>query len=168
MRIQWTPIARTSMQRGTTSSSSASFDAHIGDASKLSIARMITSCLTDYSKTIQSSSAFIQHLKSPAHRNEKLQCINCLRYFATATALTQHCESQGSRCKVRQTSEYDGVVDSITGGTAITAGRHIDDTIRYAVNPSITVTGVVDSHRALMEEKNRRKNTFWDKNTPRW
>lgn len=120
------------------------------------------------SKTIQSSSAFIQHLKSPAHRNEKLQCINCLRYFATATALTQHCESQGVRCKVRQTSEYDGVVDSVTGGTAITAGRHIDDTIRYAVNPSITVTGVVDTHRALMEEKNRVKNTFWDKKTPRW
>jgi hypothetical protein len=126
------------------------------------------SCLTSYSKTVQSSSAFVQHLKSPAHRNEKLQCINCLRYFATATALTQHCESQGVRCKVRQTSEYDGVVDGITGGTAVTAGRHIDDTIKYAVNPTFTVASVVEAHRARMEEKNKKAKGFWDNNTPRW
>ena len=128
--------------------------------------------LTLYSKTHQSKSAFIQHLKSPAHRNEKLQCINCLRYFATATALTQHCESQGVRCKVRQTSEYDGVVDGITGGTAITAGRHVDDTIRYALNPeilpSLSATGVIEAHKARLADKEKKKNEFWNDKTARW
>ncbi|KAH8745641.1 hypothetical protein F5882DRAFT_108298 [Hyaloscypha sp. PMI_1271] len=123
-------------------------------------------------KSIEHKGAFIQHLKSPAHRNEKLQCINCLRYFATATALTQHCESQGVRCKVRQTSEYDGVIDGITGGTAITAGRHVDDTIKYAINPEIlptlTTASVVEAHRARLEEKNKKRQHFWDDRTAKW
>jgi hypothetical protein len=130
--------------------------------------------LTSRSKSSPTESAFIQHLKSPAHRNEKLQCINCLRYFATATALTQHCEAQGIRCKVRETSGYDGFVDGITGGTAVTAGRHVDDTIKYAVNPALLaatttgIAGVIKAHKAAATEKEKRFNNYWDTAKPRW
>jgi hypothetical protein len=125
-----------------------------------------------YSKTIEHKDAFAKHLKSTAHSNDELQCINCFRHFATATALTQHCQSQGIPCKILQTSDYDGAVDGITAGTAITFGRHVDDTIKYAVNPeilpSLNSTGVVNSHKVVLVEKERRKGEFWNDRTARW
>ncbi|KAI1007059.1 hypothetical protein K3495_g1160 [Podosphaera aphanis] len=83
-------------------------------------------------KTTENKNAFIAHLKSTAHRNDGLQCHSCLRYFATATALTQHCESEGVRCKVREQGNYRQVIDIITSGVATLAGRLEDDTIAYA------------------------------------
>ncbi len=115
-----------------------------------------------------SETAFIQHLKSPAHRNEKLSCTGCLRYFATATALTQHSESQGVRCKVRETDNYGGVVDEVTGGTARTAGRLDDDTIKYEVAEGLVPNDMIAAHRAAHEAKNRKFNNYWEANKPKW
>ena len=125
------------------------------------------------SKSVATKPAFIQHLKSPTHRNEKLQCMNCLRYFATATALTQHSESQGVRCTVRHTSGFDAVIDNITGGTAQTAGRHKDDTVKYVVNPALRAAlggaqGVIDAHKAAVIAKEERFKNHWDARTPKW
>jgi hypothetical protein len=99
--------------------------------------------------------------------------MSCLRYFSTATALTQHIESQGVRCKVRNTEGFDGVVDGVTGGTAVTAGRHTDDTIKYAVNPALLQTtfgaqGVIAAHKAAAIEKDKKFNNFWKTQTPKW
>lgn len=98
--------------------------------------------------------------------------MSCLRYFSTATALTQHIESQGVRCKVRNTEGFDGVVDGVTGGTAVTAGRHKDDTIKYAVNPllqaALGAQGVIQAHKAAINEKDKKFNNFWDTATPKW
>lgn len=112
--------------------------------------------------------AFTQHLKSPAHRNEKLQCNRCLRYFATATALTQHSESQGVRCTVRNDANYGGIVDVITGGTATTAGRHDDHTIKYALNahldPTMGAAGIAEANKRQADEIAKGKEDYWTKN----
>jgi len=104
---------------------------------------------------------FIAHLKSPAHREEKLQCNNCLRYFLSATALTQHCEAQGTRCKVRETDGYGGLVDEVTGGTARTEGRHVDNTVRYAVNGNFGANTVVAAHKAAAEARTKKFDDYW-------
>lgn len=96
-----------------------------------------------------------------------------LRYFGTATALTQHSESQGVRCKVRETVQYDAIVDGITGGTAVLAGYHADNTIKYGINPALlpTASGAqsfVDAHKARADAKAKKREEFWKKNNPTW
>lgn len=118
---------------------------------------------------MQSQSAFLQHLKSPAHRNEKLQCTKCLRYYATATALTQHMESQGVRCNVRETNTYNTVVDEVTGGVAALFGKHEDDTVKYKVNETLaSASGIVTANKAAHEAQNQRTLHHWDRNMPKW
>ncbi|KAF8853282.1 hypothetical protein BDZ45DRAFT_748694 [Acephala macrosclerotiorum] len=121
-------------------------------------------------KGIKNPSAFIQHLKSPAHRNENLQCTKCLRYYATATALTQHMESQGVRCKVRLDGDYSGVVDEVTGGVALAKGRLMDKTVKYVVNEGILdpAGGVVATNKAAVAGKNSDFNNVWDTHEKRW
>ena len=106
-------------------------------------------------KRHQSERAFLSHLRSPAHRDERLQCHICLNYFKTATALTQHCESQGIRCNVRNTARYDVAVEGMTSGTATVDGRHADDTVKYAINTDLftksnltPVEALIAKHRA--------------------
>jgi hypothetical protein len=98
--------------------------------------------------------------------------MSCLRYFSTATALTQHIESQGVRCKVRNTEGFNGVVDGVTGGTAVTTGRHIDDTIKYTVNPCLRnlfgAQGAIEAHKAAATEKDEKFNKYWETQTPTW
>ncbi|CZR67654.1 uncharacterized protein PAC_17553 [Phialocephala subalpina] len=115
-------------------------------------------------KGIGNLPAFLQHLKSPAHRNENLQCTKCLRYYATATALTQHMESQGVRCKVRNDGNYAGVVDEVTGGVALAKGRLLDKTVKYVVNEGILnpTGGVVTANKAAVQGKNSTFNNYWD------
>lgn len=117
------------------------------------------------------SNTFLQHLASPAHRNEKLQCNNCLRHYATATALTQHSESQGVRCKVRQTDNYGGIVDSITGGTAVVAGKHEDDTMKYALAEGMKgniADQIIEANRAEAKAREEARQGYWNKRTPKW
>jgi hypothetical protein len=119
--------------------------------------------------------AFIQHLKSPTHRSEKLQCNKCLRYFSTATALTQHSESQGVRCKVREADNYAGIVDSITGGTATTSGLHVDNTIKYCLRPELESLNpthgagvIIDANRRQGQAIDTAKKQYWTKHRPNW
>jgi len=75
----------------------------------------------------------LSHLKSPLHSGEQMLCPGCLRYFPGATALTQHVESQASRCKVRESDQYRTFVDQLTAGLTDVDGRHNDNTVRYIV-----------------------------------
>ncbi|RKF65891.1 putative c2h2 finger domain-containing protein [Erysiphe neolycopersici] len=88
-------------------------------------------------KTIKSKTGFIQHLNSQAHRNEELKCVNCLKHFATATALTQHCDSQSLRCRIRESDSYDQMVDIMTSGFATVIGRLPDNTVKYSTNVNV-------------------------------
>jgi hypothetical protein len=104
--------------------------------------------------------------------NQKLQCIHCLRYYESATALTQHAEAQGVRCKVRERDDYGGYVDDITAKSAAVAGKHDDDTVKYIVNSLIdtntAVKKVIDSNVALHKANDQAKATYWDTNKPKW
>ncbi|KAI9052130.1 hypothetical protein LZ554_003492 [Drepanopeziza brunnea f. sp. 'monogermtubi'] len=129
-------------------------------------------------KSHASRFAFIAHLKSPAHRSERLQCTKCLRYYDTATALTQHYESQGVRCTVRETDGYDNVLLGATAENVLTQGRMADDTIKYIINPQAPlltgaaagggVAGVAAAFRAAERVRNNQKDEFWTNNTPKW
>ncbi|CAD6505687.1 BgTH12-01177 [Blumeria graminis f. sp. triticale] len=86
-------------------------------------------------KSFEAKSSFIQHMRSPAHIDENLQCESCLRFFATATALTQHCEANTNRCMIQSSPNYLQFVDMITSGVARPAGRLEDKTIAYSTMP---------------------------------
>jgi hypothetical protein len=103
---------------------------------------------------------------------ERLKCVNCLRFFDSATALTQHAESQGVRCKIRDTDQYGTYVDEITASTAATAGRHADLTVKYVVNDfkpdSSAPQRVVDSNAAVLKAAEKAKAEYWTLNEPKW
>ncbi|KAI9649218.1 hypothetical protein NHQ30_001786 [Ciborinia camelliae] len=104
-------------------------------------------------KSSDTESGFIQHLLSAAHAgNNRLTCPNCYRSFGTYTALTQHCESQGVRCKIREADNYGRIVDDITASVADVGGRHEDETVKYTVNKE--GWGDIEA-RAFMERKHR-------------
>ena len=117
---------------------------------------------------MESRSAFIRHLESPVHQNQSLQCHGCLRYFFTATALTQHSEAQGDRCKVRLTDGFDAEVDRITAGTIATAGRLSDNSIRYVAKVGQAPVGLAEAHRAAGVAREEKRKNYWTKNTPNW
>ena len=72
-------------------------------------------------------------MRSPLHSKDQMQCPSCLRLFPGVTALTQHVESQGTRCKVRDSDQYRIFVDQLTAGLTDVDGRHNDNTVRYVV-----------------------------------
>ncbi len=78
--------------------------------------------------------ALIAHLKSPVHTAPKLTCPYCLGHFGGTTALTNHVESQGSKCRMNETVHYRTFIDQLTAGIVDVQGHHRDTTVRYVVN----------------------------------
>ncbi|KAL2075084.1 hypothetical protein VTL71DRAFT_26 [Oculimacula yallundae] len=119
------------------------------------------------SKTQQ---AFVNHLNSPTHSDEKFQCLRCYRYYSSATALAQHAESQGVRCNIRETDDFGLVVRGITADTATTNGRLQDNTVRYEINPDAVLhrTQMADNLRAAHKAKEDENLNYWRNNTPTW
>ncbi|ESZ96375.1 hypothetical protein SBOR_3207 [Sclerotinia borealis F-4128] len=118
-------------------------------------------------KSSDTESGFVQHLLSVAHAgNNRLICPNCYRAFGTYTALTQHCESQGVRCKIREADNYGRVVDDITASVADVVGRHEDETVKYTVNKEgwgdIEAKAFMARKRREMEEKkSKNRANYW-------
>ncbi|RFU30768.1 hypothetical protein B7463_g5589, partial [Scytalidium lignicola] len=120
-------------------------------------------------KVLATKSAFIQHLRSAAHMNEKLRCPNCLDYFASSTALTQHCESQGVRCRIREAGNYNSTVDEITIGMGKVAGLHVDNTVKYAVNDeAFKPKAINEANKAANDAREAEFNSYWKIHTPNW
>lgn len=104
-------------------------------------------------KLFKSAQAISGHLGSDAHKRPlmNLQCPHCLKYFKSTAALTQHAESQGRRCVIRDTSEYRPFVDQLTGGIADLQGVYDDMTNRYVVTDvAIRRYGDEDSQERAM------------------
>lgn len=98
-------------------------------------------------------------------------CNSCNRYFADATALTQHSEAQGVRCLVRDTDQFDAEVQKITGGVAAVAGTLEDETIRYAVSSDLLdhgATAITEANRAESAAIAARRNDYWNRHVPEW
>jgi hypothetical protein len=91
-------------------------------------------------KNLTPATAFIQHLKSPIHMElQKVNCPHCLRPFPSATALTQHIESQAIRCSARKLDYVDILVEDITQ-VVTTDGLYPDETVKYVNIPNLTGT----------------------------
>lgn len=126
-------------------------------------------------KSFDNESKFKAHLSSPKHLEDaqRLKCPHCLRYYDSATALTQHAESQGTRCKIRLQQEYDYYIDEITASTAVVAGLHSDDTIKYAVNENLAQGGSLSQRVGQANAKFLRagedtKAAYWKEHSVNW
>ncbi|RDL32024.1 uncharacterized protein BP5553_09426 [Venustampulla echinocandica] len=123
-------------------------------------------------KSFVKKGQFTQHVSTHANPKENLQCRHCLRWFASATALTQHSESQAVRCNIRERNDFNARVDEFTAGTAAPVGRHEDNTIRYAVNnlrPDASgAANIVAAHKAALQASDEDTAEYWEKQRPEW
>lgn len=119
------------------------------------------------------------HLASDVHRRPltKLQCPHCLRYFSSITALTQHSESEGRKCEIRNTNEFRHFLDHLTAGLADVEGKHEDDTNKYIVSASAQDKYGGDEmerrmRKALEQQESKQKEdkagNFYDDKTIHW
>ena len=106
-------------------------------------------------------------MRSATHAKEKLSCRHCFNSFASAAALTQHSEAQGTNCTVRKNDNFSIVTDEITAGVAATAGKFKDNTVRYVVNNTNT-TDMKASHAAANKKQDESDATHWERNKPTW
>ncbi|KAH8599995.1 hypothetical protein B0O99DRAFT_590414 [Bisporella sp. PMI_857] len=116
-------------------------------------------------KSFSSPNGFVQHLNSPIHMSDmkKNQCVKCLKYFMSSTALVQHVESQSTRCDIRQASHFDNYIDRLTAHTVALEGKHEDDTNRYRVqNFGINAADKVAALNAQIHiEAAENRTNFW-------
>ena len=67
---------------------------------------------------------------------------------------------------------YDGYVDDLTAKTAVVAGKHGDDTVKYVINPLVDPSSAakmaLDFNIARHKAQEQSKASFWESNTPKW
>ncbi|KAF9775479.1 hypothetical protein IL306_006396 [Fusarium sp. DS 682] len=88
-------------------------------------------------KTFKKAQGLKAHLKSEAHSNTKYRCPYCLNTFGSLTAITQHVESNSSKCKIRNTEQFNAFFDQLLGGLVnVERERNEDGTLRYEMSKS--------------------------------
>ncbi|KAF7552021.1 hypothetical protein G7046_g7555 [Stylonectria norvegica] len=112
------------------------------------------SCPKDYcTKVFKNANGIIGHLKSPAHSGEKYTCPVCLRNFTALSAITQHVESNGTFCKIRETDDYDPYLNQLTAGLVDIDIENLNDdgTLKYRTTEN--------ARELIMEAKSRTSMT---------
>ncbi|CAK7210950.1 hypothetical protein SBRCBS47491_000952 [Sporothrix bragantina] len=88
-------------------------------------------------KNFKTAGSLIGHLRNEdVHSTLRVQCPSCFRFFTSVNALTQHCESQSSRCQFRESDDYLPFLNILTAGVAEVQGRNVDMTLAYNVQPT--------------------------------
>ncbi|MCJ1376943.1 hypothetical protein MMC17_000033 [Xylographa soralifera] len=82
-------------------------------------------------KSFPTRQGFTGHQSSQAHKGVDHRCPECLRIYQDATALTQHMEASGSRCRIKLSKDYDKIMGMVSGGIIRVDGQHVDGTVRY-------------------------------------
>ncbi|KAK7432383.1 hypothetical protein QQZ08_000945 [Neonectria magnoliae] len=83
-------------------------------------------------KTFKKAGGLIGHLRSPVHSDTVYRCPYCHRTFSSLAAVTQHAESSGVRCRIRDTEKYDAYLDQLTAGIVdVSRERNDDGTLKY-------------------------------------
>ncbi|KAH7151992.1 putative C2H2 finger domain protein [Dactylonectria estremocensis] len=83
-------------------------------------------------KTFKKAGGLIGHLRSPAHSSTKYRCPYCLNTFSSLSAVTQHAESNGVRCHIRDSDNYNSYLDQLTSGIVdVSPTRNEDGTVKY-------------------------------------
>lgn len=91
--------------------------------------------VTTCTKTFKSGQGLIGHLRSEAHSETKYRCPYCLNTFGSLASIAQHAESNGSKCKIRQTDNFRAYMDQLLAGMIdVNETNHDDGTIRYEVS----------------------------------
>ncbi|KAM0283398.1 hypothetical protein ACHAQH_002521 [Verticillium albo-atrum] len=100
-------------------------------------------------QSFDSAMAITKHLATRGMHGSgsRLQCPACLRFFADVTALTQHAESQSTRCNIRASAKYGSFLAQLTAGVVDAVGQHTDTTIKYEVtNDAVIQYAKVNRH----------------------
>ncbi|KAF4988602.1 hypothetical protein FDECE_14980 [Fusarium decemcellulare] len=110
--------------------------------------------VTGCGKTFKASNGLVAHLKSTAHSGTKYRCPYCLRTFNSLVAITQHAESNGSRCKIRETDAYTPYLDQLTAGMVdIAIDNNDDGTVKYQISKNFRRGEALDPPKVNPKEK---------------
>ncbi|KAJ3509328.1 hypothetical protein NM208_g15683 [Fusarium decemcellulare] len=110
--------------------------------------------VTGCGKTFKASNGLVAHLKSTAHSGTKYRCPYCLRTFNSLVAITQHAESNGSRCKIRETDAYTPYLDQLTAGMVdIAIDNNDDGTVKYQISKTFRRGEALDPPKVNPKEK---------------
>jgi uncharacterized C2H2 Zn-finger protein len=85
-------------------------------------------------KTFKTTKGLIAHLNSEAHSATKYRCPYCLNTFGSLAAITQHVESNSSKCKIRNTEQYNAYMDQLLASMVDVKEKHADGTVRYEMS----------------------------------
>lgn len=106
-------------------------------------------------RIFKTAGSLVHHLRDEtAHGAQEVQCPWCFGYFKSINALTQHCESQSSRCQFREAEDYLPFLNILTAGVAEVQGRNIDMTLAYNVQPTAA--------QALLQDEPEQSSTAAD------
>jgi hypothetical protein len=105
-------------------------------------------------------------------------CPCCFKSFNTVSALAQHTEDEGSKCRVHTAGAYRAYTDQLTSGLVDLDGHHLEDgTNKYVISEKAAqaFAGVGnplqvmrDRLRKTEEEERAKQETHWDRNEPIW
>ena len=96
-----------------------------------------------------------------------MQCPHCQKWFDSTAALTQHAESEGVRCNIRETESYRVFLDQLTAGMVDTKEKHEDGTLKYEVSKEAWAIGGMSREEAIKKETELQK-AYWEKHKPKW
>ncbi|KAF5674203.1 hypothetical protein FHETE_3036 [Fusarium heterosporum] len=86
-------------------------------------------------KTFKSGSGLLAHLNSEAHSETKYRCPYCLNTFGSLLSITQHAESSGNRCRIRETDAYKPYMNQLLAGMVDVAEEgHEDGTPKFEMS----------------------------------
>ncbi|RBR23054.1 uncharacterized protein FIESC28_04049 [Fusarium coffeatum] len=93
-------------------------------------------------KTFKSGPALLGHLKSEAHSETKYRCPYCLNTFNSLTAIVQHAESNGVKCKIREMDNFRPYLDQLLAGLVdVKTEKNKDGTLQFVVAKDFTRPG---------------------------
>ncbi|KAK2753155.1 hypothetical protein FQN54_007981 [Arachnomyces sp. PD_36] len=90
---------------------------------------------------------FEAHMGSGIHSQGRIRCPACQKIFKTIAAVVAHCESATVKCRINQSSNFDSIIQDISGGVVEASGHHIDGTVRYAAGQIMDIARVPAGQR---------------------
>ncbi|KAF4453043.1 hypothetical protein F53441_4274 [Fusarium austroafricanum] len=139
------PPTQQQLQQATAQNARAAYDLlskDNPDHPEFNIARYYSEYTTKFEcpigrcgRDFQKGWALIAHLRSEAHSETKYRCPYCLDTFGSLASTTQHAESNGNKCRIRDTPEYDAYMDQLLAGMVdVAPEKNPDGTVRFQMS----------------------------------
>ncbi|RGP76387.1 hypothetical protein FLONG3_5271 [Fusarium longipes] len=120
--------------------------------------------VTTCTKTFKSGQALLGHLRSEAHSETKYRCPYCLNTFGSLASITQHAESNGTKCKIRETDNYGAYMDQLLSGMIdVKQNGYEDGTVRYEVSKNFATRQgpIQDEPKSSGREPYKHEDISW-------